>query len=136
MAKRIGDKTKDAVETKDVTLKELARCFNGPIRIRTGRFGRLRFQMITIGDLDFFQELINYNPPAREFVIQIIHHQLFSPKLSVDTIRNWKEKLLIRVASIWVKNNPELAGYLMESELTIELIKRIPIYHILWCNIE
>ncbi|MHB8118516.1 MAG: pPIWI-associating nuclease domain-containing protein [Methanothrix sp.] len=125
MAKRVGDKSKESVEIKDVTLKELSRFFNGPIRIRTGRFGLLRFQMITIGDFDFFQELINHNPPAREFVIQIIHHQLFSPKLSVDTIRNWKEKLIIRVSSIWVKNNPELAEYLTESELSIELIKRI-----------
>jgi hypothetical protein len=106
MGKKMGDKTKDDAEIKDVTLKELSRCFNGPIRIRTGRFGRLRFQMISIGDLDFFQELINYNPPAREFAIQIIHHQLFFPKLSVDTIRNWNGKLLIRVASIWVKSNP------------------------------
>ncbi len=125
MAKRVGNKTKESVEIKDVTLNELSRFFNGPIRIRTSRFGLLRFQMITIGDLDFFQELIKHNPPAREFVIQIIYHQLFSPKLPVDTIRNWKEKLIIRVASIWVKNNPELAEYLTENELSIESIKKI-----------
>jgi hypothetical protein len=125
MAKRVCDKTKESVEIKDVTLNELSRFFNGPIRIRTSRFGLLRFQMITIGDLDFFQELIKHNPLAREFVIQIIHHQLFSPKLSVDTIRNWKEKLIFRVASIWVKKNPELAEYLTENELSIESIKKI-----------
>jgi hypothetical protein len=125
MAKKFGDKTKDSVEIKDVTPKELSRLFNGPIRIRTRKFGLLRFQMITMGDFEFFQELINHNPPALEFVIQIIHHQLFSPKLSVETIRGWKEKLIIRVASTWVKNNQELAEYLTESELSIELIKRI-----------
>jgi hypothetical protein len=124
MAKKVSDKTKEPIEIRDVTTTGLNRLSRGPIKIRTSRFGLLRFRMITIGDLDFFQGLIDHNPPAREFVAQLIHHELDTPTLSVESIRSWNEKLTIRVASIWVRNNPELTEYFKENELTIELIKR------------
>ncbi len=124
MAKIVGNKTKESAEINDITLAEFSRFFRGPIRIRTSRFGLLRFQMFTIADFDFIQELIDQDLPAREFVVRIIHHELFSPKLSVETIRNWKDRLVIRVTSIWVKNNPELASCITESKPSLELIKK------------
>ena len=89
MAKKVSDKTKEPIEIVDVATTELIRLSRGPIKIRTSRFGLLRFRMITIGDLDFFQELIDHDPPAREFVVQLIHHELDTPTLSVETIRSW-----------------------------------------------
>ena len=80
--------------------------------------------MICMGDLDFFQELIDNDLPAREFAVRLIRHELYIPTLSVETIRSWNDRLIIRVASIWIKSNPELAGY-FRGKLTIDLIKNI-----------
>ncbi|WP_129678211.1 hypothetical protein [Candidatus Chloroploca sp. Khr17] len=71
------------------------------VRVRTYRYGTLRLRILTVGDAVFIEEALKQDVAAREFVINLIHHQLITPEIPLTEIREWKDKLLIRVATLW-----------------------------------
>lgn len=74
------------------------------IIIRSRRYGCIQLRPITINDHLFLTKLLATKLSAREFTVQVIHHQLITPELEIETVGNWGNRLLARVARTWVKH--------------------------------
>lgn len=75
-----------------------------PIVVRTHRYGRLHLRRMSVSDADTLAALDSGNVDDREFVVLVIHNQLRKPALSQEEIRSWKDQLLLRVMSCWLRN--------------------------------
>lgn len=74
-----------------------------PVRVRTSRYGTIKLTALSAGDMCFLEELLKRDLQAREFTVEFIQHQLTTPLLSVDEVQSWDNRLLLRVATAWAK---------------------------------
>lgn len=90
---------------------------NNLVRVRTHRYGMLRLRILTVGDAVFIEEALKQNITAREFVRNLVHHQLVAPEIPLKEIEGWKDKLLIRVATLWITHKDTIGrNYQSEKE--------------------
>ncbi len=96
------------------------------IQIRTQRYGTLRLKTLSLGDMGYVEELLRTDPPAREFTVQLVQHQLIEPELTIEIVQGWPDKLLLRVARLWAKNESVLDQNLLEEEkISFDTFKQV-----------
>jgi hypothetical protein len=76
-----------------------------------------------MGDLEFVQELLRLEIPAREFTARFIHHQLTRPELTLETIQSWQDRTLARVSWGWAKSRETIERHLPEGDDPFEGFK-------------
>src|SRR5260370_42122255 len=96
-----------------------------PVQIRTQRYGTLRLKTLSLGDTGYVEKLLRTDPPAREFTVQLVHHQLIEPEFTIELVQDWPDKLLLRVARLWAKNEPVLDQNLLEGKISFDTFKQV-----------
>jgi len=75
--------------------------YNPPIEINVPEIGMVRLRALTVGDLEFIEDLVERDPPARDFVVQLLAHQMLSAESDVHTIRSWTDSTLETLITAW-----------------------------------
>ncbi len=84
-------------------------------KIKSESLGEIEFRYILVKDLEFFIKLLNKVKNDREFVINVLHHQTISPKISVSEFSKIPDSKLIEIAQEFLKYEPEVFRYFKEN---------------------
>jgi len=74
----------------------MAKLFNAKSKSKT--FGEVELRYISSGDVKFFVELLDKVKDNKEFVIQVLYHQLITPKVSFTAFNKIPDDELIKLA--------------------------------------
>ena len=96
---------------------------NNSVRVRTHRYGTLKLRILTVGDAVFIEEALKQDITAREFVSNLVHHQLITPEVPLSEIEGWKNKLLIRVATMWIVHKDTIGRHYQSEKEPFDAIR-------------
>src|SRR5579859_6152742 len=91
-------------KNKPITLERLVRNVSPPTRVRSRRYGTMRFRNPVLRDEEYVNELLRDDLDAREFTVRMLCHQLQRPSLSLEEVRNWPDRLLLRAGNRWLRD--------------------------------
>jgi Predicted pPIWI-associating nuclease len=100
------------------------------VHVRSYQYGTLKLRTLSVKDVVFIENQLELDIPAREFVANLVHNQLSSPQISLEIIHEWKNRLLLRVATAWVKHRNVLDKHLSTEIEPFEAIKQTVISYI------
>jgi len=113
---------------KIVTLK-----FNySNAKSKSKTFGEIELKYISVGDLTFFVELLDKAKNDKEFVTQVLYHQLTTPKVSFTEFNKIPDDELIEIARDFVGHEQHTFRYFRETtdtEFFTNFKKAIKTYH-------
>lgn len=113
---------------KIVTLK-----FNySNAKSKSKTFGEIELKYISVGDLTFFVELLDKVKDDKEFVTQVLYHQLTTPKVSFTEFNKIPDDELIEIARDFVGHEQHTFQYFRETtdtEFFTNFRKAIKTYH-------
>jgi len=113
---------------KIVTLK-----FNySNAKSKSKTFGEIELKYISVGDLTFFVELLDKVKNDKEFVTQVLYHQLTTPKVSFTEFNKIPDDELIEIARDFVGHEQHTFQYFRETtdtEFFTNFKKAIKTYH-------
>ena len=113
---------------KIVTLK-----FNySNAKSKSKTFGEIELKYISVGDLTFFVELLDKVKDDKEFVTQVLYHQLTTPKVSFTEFNKIPDDELIEIARDFVGHEQHTFQYFRETtdtEFFTNFKKAIKTYH-------
>jgi len=96
------------------------------------QFGEVELKYISFGDIDFFVELSNEIDDDKEFIIQVLHHQLIHPDMSSSDFYKISNDEMIKLARNFVNNEPLIFEYFKETaedEIFTNIREAIRRYH-------
>lgn len=67
-------------------------------------FGEVELKYISFGDVKFFVELLNRTKDNKEFVIQVLYHQLITPQVALTEFSKISDEELIKLARDFVEH--------------------------------
>lgn len=113
---------------KIVTLK-----FNySNAKSKSKTFGEIELKYISVGDLTFFVELLDKVKDDKEFVTQVLYHQLITPKVSFAEFNKIPDDELIEIARGFVRHEQHTFQHFRETtdtEFFTNFIKAIKTCH-------
>ena len=95
-------------------------------------FGEIELKYISVSDLTFFLELLDKVKDDKEFVSQVLYHQLLTPKVSFEEFNKIPDDELIEIARDFVKYEQHTFQYFKETtntEFFTNFRKAIKTYH-------
>lgn len=95
-------------------------------------FGEIELKYISVGDLTFFVELLDKVKDDKEFVTQVLYHQLTTPKVSFTEFNKIPDDELIEIARDFVGHEQHTFQYFRETtdtEFFTNFRKAIKTYH-------
>ena len=95
-------------------------------------FGEIELKYISVSDLTFFLELLDKVKDDKEFVSQVLYHQLITPKVSFEEFNKIPDDELIEIARDFVKYEQHTFQYFKETtntEFFTNFRKAIKTYH-------
>jgi len=95
-------------------------------------FGKIEFKYISVGDLTFFVELLDKVKDDKEFVTQVLYHQLTTPKISFTEFNKILDDELIEIARDFVGHEQHIFQYFIkttDTEFFTNFRKAIKTYH-------
>jgi len=96
---------------KIVTLK-----FNySNAKSKSKTFGEIELKYISVGDLTFFVELLDKVKDDKEFVTQVLYHQLVTPKVSFAEFNKIPDDELIEIARGFVRHEQHTFQHFRET---------------------
>jgi len=113
---------------KIVTLK-----FNySNAKSKSKTFGEIELKYISVGDLTFFVELLDKVKDDKEFVTQVLYHQLTTPKVSFTEFNKIPDNELMEIVRDFVGHEQHTFQYFRETtdtEIFTSFRKAIKTYH-------
>ena len=94
--------------------------------------GEVELKYVSVGDLEFFVELLDKVEDDREFVLQVLYHQLITPEVSFAEFSKTPDDELIKVARDLVRHEEHTFQYFKETtdaELFANFREAIETYH-------
>jgi len=96
------------------------RAFNGRFgqpatKSKTKTFGEVELRYISVGDLSFFAKLLDKAKDDREFVIQVLYHQLITPKVSFTEFNGIPDDELMNLARDFIRHEEHTFEYFKET---------------------
>ena len=79
------------------------------------QFGEVELKYISIGDTDDFVELSNKIDDDKEFIIQLLHHQLIHPDMLSSDFYKISNNGLIKLAKDFINNEPLIFEHFNET---------------------
>ncbi|MBO8183832.1 MAG: hypothetical protein H0Z28_13760 [Archaeoglobus sp.] len=107
-------------------------CFRLNARSESKTFGEIELKYISNSDLKFFFRLLNRVKDDREFVTQVLYHQLTTPKVSFTEFNKIPDDELIEIARDFIEHEHHTFQYFRETtdtEFFINFKKAIKTYH-------
>lgn len=84
-------------------------------KTETKTSGRVEFKYVSLDDLESIVKFLNKAKDDKSFVIEVLHHQLVAPKLTLAEFTKIPEKDLKKLANDFAKNQRSLFKYRQES---------------------
>jgi hypothetical protein len=78
-------------------------------------FGEVELKYISFGDVNFFVELLNRTQDNKDFVIQVVYHQLITPQVSLTEFSKISDEELIKLARDFVEHEQHTFRYFKET---------------------
>ena len=78
-------------------------------------FGAVELKYISFGNVKFFVELLNRTKDNKEFVIQVLYHQLITPQVSLTEFSKISDEELIKLARDFVEHEQHTFRYFKET---------------------
>jgi hypothetical protein len=78
-------------------------------------FGEVELKYILFGDVKFFVEFLNKTKDNKEFVIQVLYHQLITPQISLTEFGKISDKELIKLSRDFVEHEQHTFRYFKET---------------------
>nr|QNO56438.1 hypothetical protein OHJJKADD_00010 [Methanosarcinales archaeon ANME-1 ERB7] len=78
-------------------------------------FGEVELKYISFGNVKFFVELLNRTKDNKEFVIQVLYHQLITPQVSLTEFSKISDEELIKLARDFVEHEQHTFRYFKET---------------------
>jgi len=94
--------------------------------------GEVELKYISVGDLEFFVELLDKVEDDKEFVVQVLYHQLITPEVSFAEFSKIPDGELIKVARNLVRHEEHTFQYFKETtdaEFFANFREAIETYH-------
>ena len=102
------------------------------VKSESKTFGEIELKYISVGDLTFFVELLDKIKEDNEFVIQVLYHQLTTPKVSFTEFNKIPYDKLIEIARDFVGHEQHRFQYFRETtdtEFFTNFREAIKTYH-------
>lgn len=80
------------------------------VRISTRLHGHFTLRRLVLADLRFLEQLGRDDPPAPEFVSQLLTNQLIAPELTLEQMCKLPMSVLIHVVRVWARSSSITAG--------------------------
>ena len=78
-------------------------------------FGEVELKYILFGDVKFFVEFLNKTKDNKEFVIQVLYHQLITPQISLTEFGKISDEELIKLSRDFVEHEQHTFRYFKET---------------------
>jgi hypothetical protein len=82
-----------------------------PITIRSGRHQHLRLKRLSSSDAGFVHSLLTDGLSSREFVVRVLHHQVWGDTVSSQILREWPDAFLVWGANRWLGRSQRSCAY-------------------------
>ncbi|MGB9834985.1 MAG: hypothetical protein ACPLPW_08490 [bacterium] len=79
------------------------------------KFGKIEFKYISLNDLMAFQDILAKAKDDKELVLQVLHNQLITPKVSLEEFSIIQDSELVKIARDFAKQEQYLFAYLQET---------------------
>lgn len=96
------------------------------------QFGEIELKYISFGDINFFVELLNKIDDDKEFIIQVLYHQLIHPDMSSCDFNKISNDKIIKLVRDFINNEPlifECFKETTEDEIFANFREAIRSYH-------
>lgn len=96
------------------------------------QFGEIELKYISFGDINFFVELSNKIDDDKEFIIQVLYHQLIHPDMSSSDFNKISNDKMIKLVRDFINNEPLILKYFKETtedEIFANFREAIRSYH-------